>query len=186
MTTLRFKPFAVGIDPGLAKPHRIAWQRPDDDGAPWALYECMPPDGDLKASASRQGKSGAGVVVGVEARGDRRAVRILDCLNRAWEDGMRHVCIEAGGFGPNRETENAMQGCRGGIEHLAESVGFTTEFVYPATWRSGMGFGTKSKPAKEAAMKLAQEVTGAKDLNEDEAEAICICLWANMQPEKSP
>lgn len=109
--------------------------------------------------------------------------RLESILRVAHAEGMTHVRVEAGAFGPNRKTENEFQLRRGGIIDVARLIGMTADLVAPNTWRKGMGFPLKAKEAKAAAIAHATEITGAKDLTDDEAEAICICLWANKQPK---
>lgn len=110
-------------------------------------------------------------------QGDHK--RMWWILDQAAADGMLYCYIEK----PFRGVELLRR--TGWISYPAQANGFEVRDVAVQTWRSQLGIPQRAEPAKASAVELATQLTNPlTPLTDDEAEAICIAHYGNLQLAK--
>ena len=128
------------------------------------------------------------VTSGVATRSLGRKVAIDSATDQAKMSGLPLVIVAekwtAGGLHANPATMAGLGAAWGMWAEAIEEAGIPKARivrVFPQTWRAAIlqpRRGTKSEVLKAMSVVRAQAITGMADVNHDEADAVCIGLWA--------
>jgi len=107
----------------------------------------------------------------------RDKARMRGVIAEAMQCGVECAVIEDCYKSPSVRTLKVLQDCTTRIAVCCEDFGLYVGYCYPSTWQSACGLKGKRDELKKGAKKLA-EILGAVRVTQDEADAVCLCDYA--------
>lgn len=113
-----------------------------------------------------------------------KSATVASMLRKAMTAGVDQVVIEDCYLGRNVATVIALARIQGRILAVCEALGLPVRFVSPNTWKARMLGGRRHRTTdKKASLQRAWKL-GAQVTNDDEADAVCLCVFAEGTPKR--
>ena len=117
-------------------------------------------------------------------QGDTDTIRVL--LQRHAKHHT-HAVIEDGFVGFNNASSLKLATLRGQVEEMCLGHGLEIQFVMPSVWQVAIltisGYTPKRRKDIKHASIFCAKALGADPANHDEADAVCIAEWGNVNLE---
>ena len=108
---------------------------------------------------------------------------IADVISAAVADHVTHAVIEDPYCGMSVTTLKSLQDAASRIAQRCEDAGLLWAPIKAAEWHSAQGCTGKGKETKIKSMALARHLDAPPYLKEDEADAVCLCDYAERNME---